>query len=65
MWRTALKSSYSSAVEEAYKSIHQTLSYESGKFTLDQDDNFSCSYRRGHKNSDEATVIEFFLIDTE
>ena len=61
IWRAVLRDSrYSGDAHQVYKSLHQKLSYEYGKFTLDQDGD--SSYHSVRNDSYHVTtVINFFL----
>lgn len=63
IWRAVLRDRHNDDAQQVYKLLHQTLSYEYGKFTLDQSEDYSNSdYHRRHNDSyDIATVINFFL----
>ena len=61
IWRAVLVDSrYGSDASQVYKFLHQKLSYEYGRFTLDQRDD--STYHGGRNDSyDVTTVINFFL----
>ena len=60
IWRAVLKDAYSGDAQQVYESLHQKLSYEYGKFTLDQ--NGDSGYHRTRNDSYHVTtVINFFL----
>lgn len=60
IWRAVLKDEYSGDAQQVYELLHQKLSYEYGKFTLDQDGD--SSYHRERNDSYYVTtVINFFL----
>lgn len=59
IWQTVLRDRHYDIAQQAYEFFHDTLSYEYGKFTLDQSDDFGS--HRGRDNFYYAVVIEFFL----
>jgi len=60
IWRAVLKDRRYCDAKQVYEFLHQTLSYEYGKFTLDQ--NGDPDYHRMRDDSyDVTTVINFFL----
>ena len=60
IWRSVLRDRYTDDAKQVYESIHQKLSYEYGKFTLDQNGN-SDYHRIRNDSYDVTTVINFFL----
>ena len=59
IWQTVLTNRHYDIAQQAYEFFHDTLSYEYGKFTLDQSDDFGS--HRGRDSFYYAVVIEFFL----
>ena len=63
IWRAVLRDRYNEDARQVYEFLNQKLSYEYGKFTLDQSEDYSNSdYHRSRNDSyDVTTVINFFL----
>ena len=59
IWRAVLRDRYTGDARQVYEVLHQELSYEYGKFTLDQDSD--SSYHSVRDDSYVTTVINFFL----
>ena len=60
IWRAVLRDRHYGDAKQVYESLHQTLSYEYGKFTLDQSGDPSYHMTR-NDSYDVTTVINFFL----
>lgn len=63
IWRAVLRDRYNEDARQVYEFLNQKLSYEYGKFTLDQSEDYSNSdYHRSRNDFyDVTTVINFFL----
>ena len=63
IWRAVLRDRYTGDARQVYESLHQKLSYEYGKFTLDQNGN--SGYHRMHNDSYHVTTVINFFLDTD
>ena len=63
IWRAVLRDKYTDDAKQVYELFHQELSYAYGKFTLDQDSDYS--YRSVRNDSYHVTTVINFLLSTD